>query len=136
MAEPAAGIDKYIAWQSSSIELPVFSSAPAERAGVLSSFYVASTQECKFSITENLARLQKCLRRKAKEAVQPSSSVPDNIDEVMMVLQMRFGPPELIVRSLIAQVSQVRAVRENNLDMLVDFASSVKNMVATMKLLN
>ena len=91
--------------------------------------------ECQYSNPENLACLQKSLRGKAKEVVQALLTVPDNVPEVMKTLEMRFGRPELVIRTLIAQTRQLKAVKDY-LDSLMQFASMVNNMVSTMKLLN
>ena len=131
---PESKLEKCVARQSASKDLPLFSGAPAEWPAFHVQFQ-SSTSECQYSYPENLARLQKSLWGKAKEAVQALLTVPDNVPDVMKTLEMRFGRPELVIRTLIAQTRQLKAVKDD-LDSLMEFASMVNNMVSTMKLLN
>ena len=122
---PESKLEKYVARQSASKDLPLFSGAPAEWPAFHIQFQ-SSTAECQYSNPENLARLQKSLRSKAKEAVQALLTVPDNVPEVMKTLEMRFGRPELVIRTLIAQTRQLISVKDD-LDSLMEFASMVNN---------
>ena len=72
---------------------------------------------------ENLARLHKSLRGKAKDAVQALLTVPDNVPDVIRSLERRFGRTDAIVQSLIDKAQQLPAIGEGHLEPSVDLAN-------------
>ena len=66
---PESKLEKYVARQSANKDSPLFSGTPTEWPAFHVQFQ-SSTSECQYSNSENLARLQKNLRGKTKEAVQ------------------------------------------------------------------
>ena len=127
-------IKKFIARQSVGKELPTFTGNPEDWPIWIHRFRT-TTAECDFSDSENLSRLQKCLKGKAKDAVSALLTVPGNVPEVLRCLEVRFGRADLIVRSLISKAKSVRMVRADDFDSLIEFTTSVRNLVETMKLL-
>ena len=73
--------------------------------------YEDSTGESNFSHGENMARLRKALKNRAREAFSTLLAIPDNVTNVMRTLRRRFERPDFIVQSLIekAKVAQRRA---------------------------
>ena len=114
-------------------ELPTFSGLPEEWP-VFFEHYEASTRECQFSDAENMARLRKALKGRAREAVSALLALPGNVTNVMRTLQRRFGRPDFIVQSLIEKAKGMPAVREGDLLALIDFGNAVGNLVSTMEL--
>ncbi|XP_055628890.1 uncharacterized protein LOC129770218 [Toxorhynchites rutilus septentrionalis] len=80
-----------------------------------------------------MVRLQKYLRGKALEAVKCQLLHPSNLDQVLATLKMLFGLPEIIVHSQIQKVNNLSAPKADRLGRLVDFALTVRNMVATVQ---
>ncbi|XP_065085173.1 uncharacterized protein LOC135707298 [Ochlerotatus camptorhynchus] len=113
-------------------ELPIFSGEPDEWP-LFFATYENTTNLCGFSAEENMARLQKCLRGKALEAVKCQLLHPANLDQVISTLRMLFGRPEIIVHSLLQKINTLPAPKAERLGTLVDFALAVRNMVATVK---
>ncbi|XP_053686412.1 uncharacterized protein LOC128735954 [Sabethes cyaneus] len=113
-------------------ELPIFSGDPEEWP-LFFATYENSTNLCGYSPEENLARLQKCLRGRALEAVKCQLLHPTNLEQVLSTLEMLFGRPEIIVHSLLQKINALPSPREEHLGSLVDFALAVRNMVATIK---
>lgn len=91
--------------------------------------YEETTLACGFSDVENLVRLQKCLRGNALETVRSRLMMPAGVPHVIKTLQMRFGRPELIIRSLLERVRSVSAPKPERLDTLIDFGLAVENLV-------
>ncbi|XP_065095799.1 uncharacterized protein LOC135717600 [Ochlerotatus camptorhynchus] len=113
-------------------ELPIFSGEPDEWP-LFFATYENTTNLCGLSAEENMARLQKCLRGKALEAVKCQLLQPANLNQVLSTLRMLFGRPEIIVHSLLQKINTLPAPKAERLGTLVDFALAVRNMVATVK---
>ncbi|XP_055622791.1 uncharacterized protein LOC129766295 [Toxorhynchites rutilus septentrionalis] len=118
--------------QAVSKDLPTFSGNPEEWPIFLSMFN-STTAMCGFTEEENLVRLQRSLKGKAYEAVKCRLMHPGNVQGVMDTLRMLYGQPEVIVHSLIGKISSLPAIREDQLETLVDFAVSVQNFCATVE---
>lgn len=125
-------IKHFLARQSINKELPYFAGDPMDWPLFLSNF-VESTITCNFSNSENMCRLQKCLKGSAKEAVQCLLIHPDNVVKVMDTLQFRFGRPEQIICELIEKARDIKPPREDKLETLMLFATSVQNLSEILK---
>lgn len=75
-------------------------------------------------------RLQKCLTGDAKEAVEGLLIHPANVGHVIRTLAVRFGAPEMLIRSQIAKIRQVRPISEDDAKGFVKFATLIRNTVA------
>ena len=58
-----------------------------------------STQICGYSPEENMLRLQRCLKGKAKDAVKSILYLPDKYENVIKTLSMSFGRPTMIKKN-------------------------------------
>ena len=99
------------------------------------SVFHSTTTACDFTNAENIIRLQKCLRGKAKEAVVGLLTVPDNVDQVLRTLELRFGCAELVITTLIHKAKSLSSIRADDFDALMVFATAVQTLVSTMQLL-
>ena len=125
----------FVARQSlASKELPSFSGDPEEWPVFFEQFR-ASSAECRFSQAENMARLRKALKGKAKDTVSSLLSLPGNLTQVMETLERRFGRPDFIVESLINRTKSLPSPRDGDMVGLIDFSNAVSNLVSTMELL-
>ena len=126
---------RYVARQAiDAKELPTFSGLPEEWPVFLEHFE-STTKECQFSNAENMARLRKALKGRAKDTVSALLALPGNVDRVISTLQRRFGRPEFIVQSLIEKAKAMKSFREGDMIGIIDFANAVVNLSSTMELL-
>ena len=125
-------LDKLLARQGTDKALPPFSGAPEEWP-VFQQLYMTTTAACGYTDAENLARLQKCLKGKAKTLVQSLLALPANVPRILSTLQMHYGRTDLIIETLIQQVQTLPPVEETN---LIDFAVAVQNLVSTIESAN
>jgi hypothetical protein len=112
-------------------ELPIFTGKSNEWLSFKAAF--EETKTC-YSPTENVARLRRCLRGGAAEAV--SSLIISQPDPwvIMAALERRFGRPEALI---IAEMEKLRAMpktSDNPRDICL-FAGRVANAVATVEAL-
>ena len=126
---------RYVARQAiDAKELPTFSGLPEEWPVFLEHFE-STTKECQFSNAENMARLRKALKGRAKDTVSALLALPGNVDRVISTLQRRFGRPEFIVQSLIEKAKAMKSFRGGYIIGIIDFANAVVNLSSTMELL-
>ncbi|XP_075156608.1 uncharacterized protein LOC142229903 [Haematobia irritans] len=115
-----------------STDLPTFSGKPEEWPLFYSAF-VESTKLCGYSHSENLLRLQKSLKGKALEAVSSHIMLPQNVPEVIRTLKLLFGRPEIIMNTLLQKLRMECAPKSDNLDSLINYAISVRNLCSTLE---
>lgn len=126
--------DKFLARQTMNNNLPKFDGNPLEWPNFLAE-YRRSTDEGGFTNVENTSRLQKSLHGKARETVVAMFMVPDNAINIIKILEMRFGRPDFIIKTLIEKAQQMMSPKNGRLDLLIDFSNMVRNLVITMKTL-
>jgi len=61
---------------------------------------------------ENMLRLQKCLRGRAREMVKDKLLLPSLVPEVISTLKMFFGRPEHILERMIVKVRKLAPTKE------------------------
>ena len=96
----------------------------------------SSTKECKFSDAENMARLRKALKGKARETVSAMLTLPGNLNRVIETLERRFGRPDTIIECMVEKTKALSAPSEGDMVGLIDLSNAVTNLVTTMELLN
>ena len=128
-------VTKFMARQSIAKDLPTFNGAPEEWPTFISQ-YRRSTLACGFTPDENVARLLKSLRGKARETVEAMLTVPENVDAAIQDLEARFGRPDKVVEVMIERAKKVPEIKSGNMESIIDVSNAVKNLVQTMKHLN
>ena len=118
-------MQKLMARQVGGRDLPQFSGRPEEWP-VFAHMFKLTTAECGLSDSENLIRLQKCLRGDAREAVLAMLTVPGNVGEVMRTLELRFGRPDLVVSALISKAKSLGNLKPGDFESLIAFSTSVR----------
>ena len=121
-----------LARQNGGKELPTFCGDLNEWPAFVSQFR-RSTAVCGFSDDENLMRLQKCLKGKARDTVNAMLTLPENVPIVMAALERRFGRADLIIGSMIRKISQMSAVSDDKPDTIIDLSNAVIGLVASMR---
>ncbi|XP_062713555.1 uncharacterized protein LOC134290427 [Aedes albopictus] len=118
--------------QAVSRDLPDFDGA-LEDWPLFFAMFNSSTQMCGFTNEENMIRLRKCLKGKALEAVKCELLHPSNVADILSTLRMLYGRPEAIIQSIIRKIRHLPPPNTEKLETLVNFALTVKNMVATIR---
>ncbi|XP_074031706.1 uncharacterized protein [Leptinotarsa decemlineata] len=126
---------KILTRQSLPRELPIFDGNPSEWPNFIY-HYNNSDAICGFSNEENQSRLQKCLKGNAKKIVQSLLIMPQNVDKVIDLLKNRFGRPDHIIMMLLEKIKKFPPVREEKLELFIEFCDEIKNFVATIESLN
>ncbi|XP_067621618.1 uncharacterized protein [Eurosta solidaginis] len=108
-------------------DLPEFDGKPEDWPMFRESF-IMTTQEYGYNERQNMIRLQKAIKGKAREVVECLLIHSNNVPKVIDVLGERFGRPEQLVKSQITRVRSCAPIPENRLDMLVPFATKVQNV--------
>ncbi|XP_062707629.1 uncharacterized protein LOC134288027 [Aedes albopictus] len=113
-------------------ELPIFSGDPVDWPLFISS-YQHSTETCGYTNSENLLRLQRCLRGSAKDSVSSFLLHPSTVPHVLSTLQLLYGRPEQIVNNMIAKVRATPPPKADKLETLVSFGLVVQNLCGHLK---
>lgn len=108
-------------------DLPNFSGLPEEWPLFINT-YKATTDSYAYSELENLLRLQKCLHGDAKAAVSSMLIHPQHIQQALAALELKFGQPDMLVRSQIRIAQQLPNIPANHMGDIVAFATSVQNL--------
>lgn len=112
-------------------ELPPYSGAYQEWLSFRAAYFESASAHTN---TENIARLRRSLRGRAKEAVENLLIYSTSAEEVMNTLQSRFGRPDAIA---LAELERLRALPRPSdapKDLCI-FATRVNNIVATLRAL-
>ncbi|XP_062710230.1 uncharacterized protein LOC109425711 [Aedes albopictus] len=116
-------------------ELSNFSGDPQDWPLFYSSF-CNSTEACGFSDSENLARLQRCLKGNALEAVKSRLLMPQSVPFVIDILRRLYGRPEVLIHSLLQKLRAVPSPKSDNLQSQITFGLAVQNVVDHMSIAN
>ncbi|XP_055604719.1 uncharacterized protein LOC129752952 [Uranotaenia lowii] len=108
-------------------DLPIFSGNPEDWPLFIRTFRMTS-EACGFDDTENLMRLQRCLKGSAYEAVCSRLMMPDAVPSIISTLETLYGKPEILIYRLLQKAKQVPAPRADKLETLVNFGLAVQNL--------
>ncbi|KAG5863384.1 hypothetical protein JTB14_017019 [Gonioctena quinquepunctata] len=125
-------LEKIITRQSLNKDLPYFARNPLEWQNFITQFQ-ETTDLCQFSDRENMSRLQKCLKGKAKETVHTLLNFPNKLKDVLQLLERRFGRKEDIIEQIFTQLKHTKQVREENLENLVELSNTLQNMTVCLE---
>ncbi|OXA36889.1 Xin actin-binding repeat-containing protein 1 [Folsomia candida] len=124
--------DKLLVRQSIGRDLPFFSGRPEEWPSFISTFK-RTTTSCGFTDAENVERIRKCLKGDAAKSVERLLVSPESLPKVLQILEEKYGQPEVIVRSMVAKAKLVPSVKEEKPQTMIDFGTTILNLVATIK---
>ncbi|XP_045772949.1 uncharacterized protein LOC123872612 [Maniola jurtina] len=114
------------------IELPFFGGSHQEWLPFRAAYYETENM---FSTVENINRLRRNLKGKAKEAVEGLLITSAHPTEIMKTLESRFGRPESIAMTEMETLRGLPRLTESPRDICI-FATKVSNVVATLKTLS
>jgi hypothetical protein len=127
----AQEMSKLMARQTCAKELPQFSGEPEEWS-LFYSHYRTSTLLCAYSDDENIARLSRCLRGRARDSASALLLSATNLEKIISTLKLRFGRPEFIIDIMLSKLRQTKFIRHDDINAFIEFATKIQNMVATM----
>ncbi|XP_055903410.1 uncharacterized protein LOC129939426 [Eupeodes corollae] len=113
-------------------DLPVFTGHPGEWPVFISTF-TQTTAACGFTKTENLLRLQRCLKGKAREVVVAQLTIPNCVPIIISTLRRYFGQPEIILDHYIDRIKKMTSPKLEKLETVLDYAVAVTNLCATLE---
>ncbi|CAG9114379.1 unnamed protein product [Plutella xylostella] len=113
-------------------ELPYFAGSHHEWLSFRAAYYETAEE---FTETENVARLRRSLRGRAKEAVENLLILNARATDIMRALESRFGRPDSIAMSELDRLRALPRLTDNPRDVCV-FASRVLNVVASLRALD
>ena len=131
-AQAANGMQKFLIRQTVGRDLPAFS-GDSEEWPIFASTYQRTSDECGFSPSENVIRLQRCLKGPAKAAVGAMLTVPENLPTVLQVLESRFGRPDAVIAAMIGKAKAIGQVKPGDFDSLINLSTAVTTLVTTME---
>ncbi|XP_043069570.2 uncharacterized protein [Drosophila bipectinata] len=112
-------------------DLLTFSGDPEDWPLFISTFE-HSTTAAGYTNVENMRRLQKSLKGKARDLVRDKLLLPNLVPEVISTLKMFFGRPEHILERMVEKVRRL-APPKDRLEALIEYALAVRNVCATME---
>ncbi|XP_053968687.1 uncharacterized protein LOC128870108 [Anastrepha ludens] len=111
------------------LDLPDFHGSPEEWP-MFSVAFKETTEMNSYSRLENLLRLQKALKGKARQQVESLLIHPSSVDAAMKTLEFHYGRPELLIRSQIAKVRAFPPVTGGRIADILNFSTMVSNLAA------
>lgn len=90
--------------------------------------YIMTTATYKYTKLENLVRLEKALRGKAKESVEAMLIHPDSVDDAINRLKFLFGDTDSLIKSQISKIREMRSIPDYNLDQMINFSTKIENL--------
>lgn len=98
--------------------------------------YKNSTKLCGFTNGENLDRLEKCIKGKARDSVRGRLIHPESVPWIIETLEMLYGRPEVIIKSIITKIREYPSIKSEKLEQLMDFAFEVQTICTTIESLD
>ncbi|XP_062705101.1 uncharacterized protein LOC134287370 [Aedes albopictus] len=117
------------------MDLPIFAGDPEEWP-VFYSQFKNTTAACGYNNSENLVRLQRCLRGQALEYVRSRLLLPELVPKVINTLEMLYGKPTVIINSLVNKVRSMPPPEMERLDTIIDYGMAIQNLFDHMKAMN
>lgn len=111
-------------------DLPDFFGQPWDWINFITQFK-ETTEICGFTNSENMSRLRKCLKGKARDCVNALLSFTQDVDKIIKTLEKNFGRPEVIIQYLIETVTKIPNIRDDRIETIVDFSNKVQNLSVT-----
>lgn len=108
-------------------DLPIFDGSIEQWPKFYQAFMM-TTATYKYSKLENLVRLEKALRGKAKESVEAMLIHPDSVDDAINRLKFLFGDTETLVKSQIAKIPELPSIPDHKLDQMINFSTKLENL--------
>lgn len=105
----------------------------------MASFYkqfYQTTSACGFTKNENLIRLQRSLKGRAREMVEAQLTIPSCVPQIIDTLKLLYGRPELLMEHYIEKIRRMSPPKFERLETVVEFAVAVQNLYAALQQAN
>lgn len=119
--------EQICARQVMSADLPTFSGDPQDWH-VFYSQYKHTTSACGYSNSENLVRLQRCIKGQALEYVRSRLLVPELVPKVISTLEMLYGRPSILINHLINKARAIPPPQLERLETIIDYGMAIQNL--------
>lgn len=113
-------------------DLPKLTGDPLEWPVFIASFE-SSTKVYNIQNSENLIRLQSCLRGDALEAVKGTLIFPEKVPDAIKRLKLLFGRPEYIINKIQPRIMDFSNPKIDKFNTIIEYATYVESMVLTMQ---
>lgn len=87
--------------------------------------YERSSKEFNVSLSENLGRISKALQGRARDAVLPLLSMPENVPQILQILKMNFAKKEWVMSFVMKKFRNIQPVHEKDLESFRNFYNNV-----------
>ncbi|XP_055714978.1 uncharacterized protein LOC129809187 [Phlebotomus papatasi] len=130
---PDRWMEKFVVRQAIKQDLPQFDGKAEDWLTFITQFR-ESSKRCSYTDYENMHRLQKALKGKARDSVKALLLTPTGVDDVIRELELLYGRPELVIRSILNQVRGMTAPK--NAEQFIEFGAAIRNFVCSIKHMN
>ncbi len=113
-------------------KLPIFSGNPEEWNSWYNR-YTSTTAKCNLDDSENLDRLEKCLKGKARDIVKSKLGQTESVPWIISTLQKVFGRPEIVLKAVMKRIGDIPPIKSDNLRSLMEFAFEVQSISTTIE---
>ncbi|XP_055842840.1 uncharacterized protein LOC129909789 [Episyrphus balteatus] len=96
------------------------------------SWYNSTTLACGYTNSDNLQRLQSCLKGEALENVKFRLFIPDQVPGVINTLTRLYGRSDVIIDSLVDKMRNEPPIREDKLQSIIKFSLTIENICGVM----
>lgn len=90
--------------------------------------YLTTTNTYKYTKLENLVRLEKALRGKAKESVEAMLIHADSVDDAVNHLKFLYGDTDSLIKSQIAKIRELPSIPDHKLEQMINFSTKLENL--------
>jgi hypothetical protein len=111
-------------------DLPPFD-GKFEEWPIFFSQYEMTTRASKLTDIENIQRLQKALKGKARDVVRAMLVSDRNVQRIMEILQQRYGKPKTILDTIFQEVELLPSLKDGDRKGFFKFVDSVRNLATT-----
>lgn len=106
-------------------DLPTFDGDNPMEFFIFREDFDRSTRELDISDSENLIRLNKALKGKARETVLPLLTSPQNVKQIMRLLHLNFARKEWVMTYIVTKIRNLQNVIEGNLESFTTYYNTI-----------
>ena len=108
-------------------KLPYFGGNPLEWNSWYNR-YSSTTAKCNLDNSENLDRLEKFLKGKARDMVQSKLGQTEAVPWIISTLKKLYGRPEVVLKAHLQKIKELPPIKNENLKSLMEFAFEAQSV--------
>lgn len=124
-------INNMLSRQTIGNQLMTFDGSSYLKWPIFYSQFKLSNETCSFSPKENVLRLNKSLTNDARKSVEMLLITAQNPDEILDILQKKYGRPEMIMEELLSEACKLPVV--DSLESFMNFSNTIRNVAAVVE---